>query len=537
MTPPPTLAEAMVAAFKARGVTRIFGIPGGGSSLDLIDAAGRQGLDFVLTRGETAAALMAAVSAELTGAPGVVLTGIGPGAASVVNGIAYASLERAPLVAITDAREPDTGTPPHQVFDQQALFAPITKASRRLTPEDGARVLDELLERALAQPQGPVHIDLSAQDAGSALAGAPAATTGEAAETNPGAVAGDIEAARRLLAQSRRPLLAAGIQARAAEAAAALRRLAEALRCPVLTSYKAKGVLADDHPQVVGHFTGARAEAAALARADLVLCVGVDPVELIPAPWFFEAPLLALSSHPGLEFPVAPVAALEGPLGTCVELLAEAAAPSDWRQAELATLKQRLRDCLRLEGAGHTAASVVAAAAALAPEGARATVDAGAHMFSIMALWPARAPYDVLKSTGLSTMGFALPAAIAAALVEPARPVVAFTGDGGLMMCLAELSTAARLGCNLTVVVLNDAALALIDIKQQRQQPPPSGVRTPAADFAGAARGLGCRAWAVGPDDALEPALREAFAHPGPGLVDVTIDPSGYGAQLAALRG
>ena len=85
----PTLAETMMAAFEARGVKRIFGIPGGGSSLDLIDAAGRRGIDFVLTRGETAAAIMAAVTAEVTGAPGVVLTGIGPGAASVVNGIAY----------------------------------------------------------------------------------------------------------------------------------------------------------------------------------------------------------------------------------------------------------------------------------------------------------------------------------------------------------------------------------------------------------------------------------------------------------------
>jgi acetolactate synthase-1/2/3 large subunit len=158
-------------------------------------------------------------------------------------------------------------------------------------------------------------------------------------------------------------------------------------------------------------------------------------------------------------------------------------------------------------------------------------------MFSTMALWPAQAPYDVLKSTGLSTMGFALPAAIAATLAEPERPAIAFTGDGGLLMCLAELSTAARLGCNLTVVVLNDATLALIDIKQQRQQRPPSGVRTPAVDFAAAARGLGCQAWKVGPGDPLEPALRAAFAHQGPTLVDVTIDPSGYGAQLAALRG
>ena len=193
-------------------------------------------------------------------------------------------------------------------------------------------------------------------------------------------------------------------------------------------------------------------------------------------------------------------------------------------------------DLAMATGPGISPQARVEAAIEAAP-GARMAVDAGAHMISAMALWPASAPHQVLISNGLSTMGFALPAGIAAALAEPARPVIAFTGDGGLLMCLAELSTAARLGCNLTVVVLNDAALTLIDVKQQRQQRPPSGVRYPAVDFAAAARGLGCQAWTVGREDAIEPALRAAFAHPGPTLVDVTIDPSGYGAQLTALRG
>ena len=149
--PSMTLADALLAAFKARGVRRIFGVPGGDSSLDLIAAAGPQDIDFVLARGETAAVLMAAVTAELTGAPGVVLTGIGPGAASAVNGVAYAALERAPLVIITDAREADSSgrMPPHQIFDQPALFAPVVKDSQRLRPEDGAKVLEDLLDFAL----------------------------------------------------------------------------------------------------------------------------------------------------------------------------------------------------------------------------------------------------------------------------------------------------------------------------------------------------------------------------------------------------
>ena len=154
-----------------------------------------------------------------------------------------------------------------------------------------------------------------------------------------------------------------------------------------------------------------------------------------------------------------------------------------------------------------------------------------------MARWPAAAPYDVLKSNGLSTMGFALPAALASWLEEPDRPAVAVTGDGGMMMCLGELSTASRLSANVTIVVFNDAALSLIDIKQQRQQRPPLGVRYPKSNFADAARALGCDAWTVGAQDPLEFALSEAFETDGPTLVDVTVDPSGYRDQLTALRG
>lgn len=534
----------MMAAFKARGVARVFGVPGGDSSLDLIAAAGRQGIDFVLTRGETAAVLMAAVTAELTATPGVAITGIGPGAASAVNGVAYAALERAPLVIITDAREADAGgrMPPHQLFDQAALLAPIVKDSRRLRPEDGVKMLEELLDFALDEPRGPVHIDLTAEAAGTGVTSVSRPTRAELRE----GVTGELAVVGKLLAACRRPVILAGTQTRLPGVAAPLRQFAEELRCPVLTSYKAKGVLADGHPRVVGHFTGARVEFEVLKGADLLIAVGLDPIEVIPAPWRHEAPLIALSRHPGPEFPVTPAARLQGPLVGGLARLAEAAAPSDWTQGEIAELRERLRGAVGLEGDGHTAETVIQAAVAAARVAVvdagggawpRLTVDAGAHMFSPMALWPAEAPNDVLKSTGLSTMGFALPAAIASALAEPARPVLAVTGDGGLLMCLAELSTAARLGCRLCVLVLNDAALSLIEVKQQRQQRSPEGLRTPPVDFAAAARGLGCRAWSVAAGEALEPALSAAFAEPGPTLIDVTTDASGYGAQLAALRG
>ena len=134
-------------------------------------------------------------------------------------------------------------------------------------------------------------------------------------------------------------------------------------------------------------------------------------------------------------------------------------------------------------------------------------------------------------------MGFALPAAIAASLTEPERRVVAFTGDGGLMMCLGELATAAELGANITVIVFNDAALSLIDIKQQGVDLPTKGVRTSRIDFAGIAQNMGCLGIKVEDAAGLDDALQRASAHRGPSLIDVAVDAEGYFAQFKALRG
>ena len=533
-----TLAQGLAAACRARGVRRAFGVPGGGSSLDVIDALAAEGIDFVLTHGETAAGLMAAVTAELGGAPGVVVTGVGPGAASAVNGIAYAALERAPVLLVTDtlAAPAEGHHALHQRFDQRALFAPLVKAYAKPTAGDGLEGIHSLLDAAAAHPAGPVQLDLTTA---ASAAAAPAPPPPRPAQTHDAPLdLVTLAEARGLLANAARPLIVAGMEARTAAASAALRTLAQTLGCPVMTTYKAKGAVPDAGPLAVGCFTGASADARCLDRADLLIVFGLDPVELLPGPWRFNGPILALSLHDGYDQPAAPAAALHGDLGRSAAALIETAQPAAWSELEIAALKSRLRAGVAMTGpGGRTAEDVVTAVRRAAPAGARLTVDSGAHMFAAMGLWQADAPNDVLKSNGLSTMGFALPAAIAAALEEPARPVVAMTGDGGLHMCLAELATAARHGCSIVVVVFNDARLSLIDIKQQRQQRASRGVRFADMDHAAVAQGLGCRGWRVAATDPLAPALAQAFAEDGPALVDVTVDPDTYNAQYEALRG
>ncbi len=149
-----------------------------------------------------------------------------------------------------------------------------------------------------------------------------------------------------------------------------------------------------------------------------------------------------------------------------------------------------------------------------APAGTVATVDAGAHMLAAVPLWEVEAPGELLISNGLATMGFALPAAIAAALVEPSRHVVCFTGDGGLGIALAELETLARLNGKVIVVVFNDAALSLIAIKQSADgHGGPAAVSYARTDFAAVAAGFGIRAERV-TDAASYRSAFEAAAAP-----------------------
>lgn len=526
----PVLATQIMDILKTRGVKRIFGIPGGGSSLDLMEAAGRAGIEFILTRTEAAAAIMAAVTGEVTGTPGVLLTGVGPGATSAVNGIAYAYLEKSPVILITDG----PASSPHQALDQNALYKPVTKLQNRIRPDNGARDFATALLSAMTPPWGPVHLDLTAGDASTPVS---APTNMPVEVTSPTADPESLERAKKLIAESKRPVILTGLEARQGDAPLALRFLANALACPVLPTFKASGVIPATHPGYAGLFTGAMAESNLLHLADLIVAFGLDPIEIIPGQWTYDSPVLDICAAEATPPPYDPECRVIGRISAIAEALAPALNPGDWRAQEIDKARKDIAEKFALNGKGHTAQSVIKAAAKLAPPGTRLTVDAGAHMFAALAFWPASEPFGALKSNGLSTMGYALPAAIASSLEEPDRHVVAVTGDGGLMMCLGELATAKERCCNITIMVINDSTLSLIDVKQQRQQYESRGVQSSGINIAACAEALECRAWRVETDDALAPVLEKAFAVRGPTLIDVSSNAEGYGDQLTRIRG
>ncbi len=530
------IADQIIQHLRSASVQRLFGMPGGGSPADLIEAAARAGLPFTLAHTETAAAFMASAQAEITGKPGACLATLGPGATALMNGVANAYLDRIPLIAITDRHSAAVErVMQHQTLPQAELFAPITKWNGRLTLDDAERTLRCAMQAATGLPPGPVHLDISAD-----VTDAPAPPPSPAADPAPAPPASAlIPALETALRGARRPLVLIGLGARTGPVALAIRALCERHGLPALVTYKAKGVVPDHHPWFGGVLTNGALERPLMAQADVLIAVGLDPVELLPRPWTFPQPVVSVSAWQLQQQQVPFAADLVGDIVGWLEVIASLLpAQCDWDPAAMAQATRTQRDVMRPPAeADRLAPHRVVEVAAQAWPGIRATVDAGAHMFPVMSLWPAREPNGVLISNGLATMGFALPAAIGAALLDPTQPVAAFTGDGGLLMCLGELRTAARENVPLRVVVFDDGDLSLIKIKQVQRGYHTDGVSLGAVDWVALGEGLGLAAFRARDESQLARCLSEAATIPGPALIAAEIDPQTYGPTMKALRG
>lgn len=524
-----TVAEHLVGALYRRGTRRIYGVPGGGSSLDLIAGAEALGMTFVLARCENSAVMMAAADADISGVPGAVLTTKGPGLAQAMNGMAHASLDRAPVVCITDGfSDALSSYVTHQVFDQEAMSRPVVKGYSRLEAGDPATEIEQLIDLACTPCRGPVHIELTGVAARRKVG--PATQTTKTKPEVP-----SVEHARRLISQARRPVVVVGLEARTVPEETL--RLVEGLGCPVLTTYKAKGVIPNAHPARVGLFTGGAAEAPTIDKADLIVLVGLDPVELILQPWRYDVPVLDIAEMRHEPHYTTATVGVYGALASSLEALSGRNENSDWTPEEIQDLAAAMRASIAFPESEAIDPQVIVEAAADHLGGARITVDAGAHMLSATGFWPADKPNDLQISNGLASMAFALPAAIGTGLADPSRRVIAFTGDGGLKMCIGELATAVQYQAPVTVIVFNDGALTMIDLKQQQRGMATAGVRWPRTDFAVVARGFGCTAWRVSTRAEYDAALAEAAKTLGPTLIDVVLGPGGYAAQLKAMRG
>ena len=516
------LARALAEGLLDAGVTTIFGMPGGGPNLDMITSAQECGIDFVLAHSETAACMMAATHGRVTGGVGVAIVTRGPGLTNAVNGLAQATLDRYPLLLISDAvPAAQADRVAHQRLDQVAVAEPVTKWSGVLGAAQPRAAVTAAIALASTAPRGAVHLTFDSTQEGSVPV-APPANVPSSAEA--------LADARALVASAARPLIIVGVDC--IEEASAVRDVLASVQVPILLTYEAAGVVPASWPTYAGFFTGVAADRALLSEADLIIGIGLDPVEPMPGPWGDAVATLLLHSHAAETTYFTGATSVTGEYSV---LLPETlgALSTQWRPpASIPVMDAAL---MALPSKSTLRPQDVVDVVRKACPTAIATVDAGAHMLVAMPLWRCEEPNTLLISNGLATMGFGLPAAIGAAVAHPERRVVCFTGDGGLGMVLSELEVLARLRLNLTVVVFNDATLTLIKLKQAADQQGETTVGYELTDFAKVGEAMGIAGRIVRTPQELSAAVHELDGQPG--IIDCRVDAADYVAIIATARG
>jgi acetolactate synthase-1/2/3 large subunit len=296
-------------------------------------------------------------------------------------------------------------------------------------------------------------------------------------------------------------------------------------------------VIPEDHLLRAGCIIGGLIERKLVMEADLIVTVGLDAVELQPKPWPYTLPVLSLSSVPSVDalVPADPeiIADLKPLLAGMAQWAPEG---GGWGEKAARDFRREVRDALHTPATGLSPQRAMEVARAVLPRDTIATCDAGASRLLVVQKWESYGPREFLTSNGLASMGYAVPGALAARMAHPNRPVVAFTGDGGFLMTIAELQTAQRENLPIIVLVFDDREIGLIRVKQEIKGLPPHGVQIGGVDWEKLAQAFGADGVVVDTEQALGNALGAAVQSKRTTVIGVRIDASGYVAQFNALR-
>jgi len=538
MSEVPTTAEVMAESLIAAGVRSIFAYPGD-PIIEFMEKTRARGIDVVLARREGTAAFMAEGFAMATGAPGVCLSTLGPGSTALLNGVAAANLDRVPLVAISGqietAREQYFT---HQVVDHKLLYSPVTKWAGRIEAAAVATTMRKAFSLATAERPGAVHLtiggDTSKLPAGDAhFVMPPTSSSVSTVQVRRSAGGSDPMA---LLKDARRPVVLAGIGAVRARASDALVRFAEGVSIPVVVAPMAKGVFPEEHPLFAGVLDMACNQVLwkLLGEADLIITAGFDAVELIK-PWTAKAAVLHIDMTPNTDQIYSSQCECVGDIGAVLDWLTdEWAGEPRWSEGDVAAHREQLRSAYyqgRVEGALNPT-DVVDAVREAAPRNTVATCDVGSHKLLVGQGWQTYQPRSVLMTNGLSSMGFGVPAAIAAKIADPSRPVVAMIGDGGFAMTATEVRLAAAMSMPVAFVVFVDGSLNRIELKQMVQGYPSTATRIEDIDLVRMAEAMDCDGVRADSRAELDKALTGIGDLSRPLIVEARIDPSQYESQF-----
>jgi acetolactate synthase-1/2/3 large subunit len=531
-----TCGEVLVKLLADHGVEVIFGIPGV-HTVELYRGVANSGLRHVTPRHEQGAGFAADGYARVSGKPGVCFIITGPGMTNIATAMAQAYADSVPMLVISSVNARDQlgrgcGRL-HELPSQQQLFAGVSAFSHTLMSPDA---LPEVLARAFAvfrssRPR-PVHIeiplDVIVAPADHLLgvkvdpalpAAAPAPAPAQAAR------------AAAALASARRPLILAGGGALAA--AAPLRALAEALKAPVMLTINAKGLLPAGHPLLAGSIQSTQSGRALAREADVVLAVGTElgetdydtvfdggfmlPGQLIRVD--IDPAQLARNFKPAIAIAADAALALDALKEAVRSAVSERSAEPGWGAERTGTARRAAQ--AEFDAPTRSLGALIDQIARELP-GAIFMGDSTQTVYAGNLTFDAAAPRRWFNaSTGYGTLGYGLPAAIGAQLAEPAAPVVALVGDGGLLFTLSELACAVEAELPVVVLLWNNQGYGEIKKYMQRHGVATIGVDLRTPDFVTIAQGFGCFAERVSAPAQLRAALARTRGRKAPSVIEI----------------
>jgi acetolactate synthase-1/2/3 large subunit len=527
-----TAAGLLVRCLENEAVTTVFGIPGE-ENIHLVAALRRSGIRYVLTRHEQAASFMAEMHGRVTGRAGVVSATLGPGAINLQLGVADATTNSTPLVALSAQVGQDRNyKESHQFVDLVSMFDPITKWSAAVP---SANAVPEMVRKAFktAETERPGAVYLAVPEDVEAAAADPELRPLRRNVVRAEAPAPDqIDRAAALLRAARRPIVLAGHGAARGGAGPALAEFATALGLPVAVTFHGKGVLPDDHPNAVGTIGFMRHDYANFGfdEADLIIAVGYELQEFDPARINPDADKKIIHIH---RFPAEVDAryiidvGIEGDIAASLDALSGAAgspAPSSPPSPSCSLLRDELDRGRRDDRYPLAPQRVVADTRAALGRDDVVLVDTGAVKMWMARLYPTYAANTCLVSNGLSTMGFALPGALAVALARPEAKVLAAVGDGAFLMHSQEIETAVREDIPLTVLIWEDGGYGLIEWKMDLERGEHSNTSFTNPDVVAYAESFGAKGYRIGSAEELLPTLRGCLDDGGVSIIACPVD-------------
>ena len=530
-------SDLFVKCLEAEGIEYIFGVPGEENADFMLSLEASTQIKFVLTRHEQGAAFMAEAYGRLTGNPAACLGTLGPGASNLLTGVADANMDRAPMLVLTgQGATTRLHKESHQIMDVVAMFDPVTKwATTILDADTIPEITRKAVRIARSEKPGAVHIELPEDIAKEETSKTPLTPRRYIRSVPDVAV---IDQAFNLISAAMRPIIIAGNGCIRRRASQELRQFCDTTGIGVLNTFMAKGAVEPSAPYslfTIGLGSKDRANYA-VDEADLVITLGVDMVEYHPSLWNADGSKRIIHADfipAEIDENYLPEVELIGDLAQTLAMLnnrlGELNTPPDYdlegqgriREAVLADLSEYANDTSR--GRVRPQKVLWDVAQALKAEDVVLS-DVGAHKMWIARYLNRSQPNTCLIPNGFCSMGFALPGAIGAHLVDPRRRILAISGDAGFLMNVQEMETARRLNSNIVAMVWEDHAYGLIEWKQQNEFGRNTELSFGNPDWLGLAAAFGWDGQYIDASDEILPALERALNYQGPSLLVVRID-------------